>query len=159
MRNCLFMFLPVLSNDFCAKETPLASDSFVERPTPGRQRLFPLAAVELSDLERLDGSRIKAARVDAVPVRMRARHVERLHAASRAEEMPRHAGVERVRGERILAPKQAEPRLRHDQMQVAGFGADRAVALGDLQSGWGLDFETDPTAVTTALMDRHARTS
>src|SRR6185503_14629939 len=94
-------------------------------------RLLPVLAVRARDRRVLDGSFVEAARVDAVAVRMRARHVERLDAADRAERVLRGLGVELVSGECVRARKELEARLRHDQMKVAGSAADRAITIGN----------------------------
>src|SRR5262249_38935118 len=122
-----------------------------------RKLFLPLASVEGlgRDRQLLDRPLIQAARVDAVAVGMRARHIERLDAAHRAEKMLRHAGVESIRGEEFRALEQAEARLRHDQVQEPRLRADRAIALGDREAGGRLDFEADPAAMTTSAMNGH----
>src|SRR5262249_33735497 len=88
-------------------------------------------------------------------VGVRARHVERLDPADRAEQVPGHPGVERVRGELVRAAQQPEPRLRHHEVQVAGLRADRAVALVHLDLGGRVDLEADAAAVTAAGVGDH----
>src|SRR5262249_7813284 len=99
---------------------------------------------------RGDGGGIEAARVDAEAVGMGARHVERFHAADRAEEVLRGAGVEGVSGEHIPAREQGEALRGHDEVQVTGLAADRAVALVHGDPGGGEDLETQAAAVAAA---------
>ena len=66
------------------------------------------------------------------PSGMRARNVERLDAAHRAEQVARGAGVEAVVGEHVVAFEQPEAVGLDDQMQVAGAPAHRAVAVDRL---------------------------
>src|SRR5204862_7651334 len=105
-----------------------------DRPATCRQLLPPFAAVERLDLDGLDRPRIQAARVDAVAIRARARHVERFAAAGRAEKMLRGSGVEGIARQEFLALKQPEARLGHDEMQIPRLGADGAIALGDFEA-------------------------
>src|SRR4051812_16402899 len=69
---------------------------------------LPVAAVDLGDLHARHGAGIETARVDAVSIGVRARHVERFHAAGGAEQVLRRAGVEGVLGERVPAREQPE---------------------------------------------------
>jgi hypothetical protein len=62
---------------------------------------LPVLAVEPADDLFLDGSRIKTPRVHTIAVRMRARNVERLHAADRAEEVLRRVRIEPVAGQTV----------------------------------------------------------
>src|SRR5689334_12489143 len=100
---------------------PGRGSSLEVRRAPLGELLLPLAPVERLDLHRLHGSRVEATDVDAVAVRMRPRHIERFDAAGRAEEVPRYAGVERVRGQRFRALQQAKLRRGHDEMEIARF--------------------------------------
>src|SRR5688500_16337917 len=58
--------------------------------------LHPVLAVKLADRDGLDGSRIKTTGIDAIPVRIGARHVKGLDAAHSAEQMLGDLRVERV---------------------------------------------------------------
>ena len=60
------------------------------------------------------------------------------------------AGIEAVVREEFLTPEQAEAGFRHDQVQVGGLGADRAVALRDGDRGGGGYLEAYAAAVTAA---------
>src|SRR5690348_14241545 len=111
-----------------------------------------IVVVEKAELVSLQGTFINAPHIDAVAVRMRARHVKRFHAAMRAEQMPRGTGIEAVFGERILALQQPETRGWHDQMHEARHAADRAVALLHLRSRWRVHFETHAAAVAAAAV-------
>ena len=57
---------------------------------------FPMLAVELFDRDLADRSWLQTSYVDAVAVRVRPWDVERLHAASLAEEMLSDAGVKSI---------------------------------------------------------------
>src|SRR5690349_19271502 len=58
--------------------------------------LFPVPAVDLAHAGDAERALVEAAHVHAEPVRVRARHVERLDAAVPAEEVLRGPGVELV---------------------------------------------------------------
>ena len=64
------------------------------------------------------------------------------------------SGVERVLRQQRLTLQQLKIRCWDDQVQIAGHTANRAVAFHDVQTGGGLDLETDSAAVTSAGM-RH----
>jgi hypothetical protein len=64
--------------------------------------------------------------------------------------MLRHAGVEAVGREEFLTFEQAKAGFRHDQVQIRGLGADRAVAFCDRDAGRGADFEAHAAAVAAA---------
>src|SRR5580698_11290180 len=98
----------------------------------GRAALFPLASVERTHRDRLNGAAVDAARVDAEAVGVGAWHVKRLHAASAAKQVFCDAGVERVAGERVAALEQLEAFGGYDQVQKAAGAADRTVALDNL---------------------------
>src|ERR1051325_9229669 len=92
--------------------------------------LFPVLPVLAHDRHVLDRPLVEAARVHAVAVGVRARGVEGLHAAHRAEEVPRGAGVERVRAERLGAREELEPLLRRDEVKVPQWQPPRCVSIG-----------------------------
>ena len=115
----------------------------VERPAGAVQRDHRLAR---------HGARIETERVDAVAIRRRARRVERLYTADRAEEVLGHAGAEAVAGQRVGAREQGEALLRHHQMAVAALAANRAVAVLHLDRGRRLAGEAHPAAVAAATV-------
>src|SRR5688572_9770814 len=86
--------------------------------------LLPLAPVERLDRHLFHRARVQAARVDAQPVGMRARHVEGLDAADRAEQVLRDAGVESVVSQRVPAADEGEAVGGNNEVQVAGLAAD-----------------------------------
>jgi len=93
--------------------------------------MLPVPAVERQHFERAQIDPVEAADIDVDFVGIRARHVERMNAASRAKGMFCRAGVEPIGGERVLAADKLELLRRHNQMQKAFFATDRAVAVGD----------------------------
>ena len=93
--------------------------------------LFPVLAVERLNLQGPDTAGLQAADVDADPVRMGARHVERFDPAMAAESVLGDPRPEAVIGEVALAREQHETILRHDQVQEPGHATDRAVAVDD----------------------------
>src|SRR5512138_1909651 len=102
-KNCLFMSPPL-------RRYGTSGKSFLQAGrAPCGILLLPLAAVEGLDIDGFDGRRIEAAGVDAVAVGMRARYVERLDPARRAEEMLGDTRVERVGRQSVLALQQPEP--------------------------------------------------
>src|SRR5688572_16163974 len=84
---------------------------------------------------------------------MRSRNVEALDAAMPAEAMLRRAGIERVFDQVVGSRQQAEPRSRHDHVQVPGHAAYRAVAVERFDLGRSLDLETNAAAMAAAAMD------
>lgn len=94
-------------------------------------RVLPVLAVERMYGQRSEIDTVKAADVDVNFVRVRAWDVKRMNAAGRAERVLGRAGVEPIGGQRIAAAQELELLRRHDQMQEALLGADRAVAAGD----------------------------
>src|SRR5262245_1571456 len=64
--------------------------------------------------------------------------------------MLRHAGVEGIGGQAVLAGEEAKAGFGDDQVEIAGPNADGAVALRDADLGWGLDLEPDAAAVAAA---------
>jgi hypothetical protein len=63
------------------------------------------------------------------------------------------AGVEGVHGEVFLSLQQPEPGFGNDEMQKAGLGTDRAIAVLTNDPLGSLDFEDDRFAVATAAID------
>jgi hypothetical protein len=107
---------------------------FTKLAPPGRVLLFPISAVGLRDGHVFDRARIEAARVDAEAVRVRARDVEGLDAAHRAEQVLGDTRIKGVRGQRVLTAEEGEAVGGNDQVQVAGLAADRTVALENTDS-------------------------
>src|SRR5262249_7408786 len=106
-----------------------------------RHLLFPMLAVEQRNARHAHGAVIEAAHIDAETVGLRARNIEALDAAHRAEMMLRRSGIERVGGDLVRALGQSEALGGHDEMQIAGPAADRAVAFLDLDLVWRQHFE------------------
>ena len=79
---------------------------------------FPVGAVERRDPHPLHGLRVEATGVHAVAVGVRARDVERLHAADGAKKMLRRPGIEGVGGEVSFALLELE--LRAEEKGVVG---------------------------------------
>src|SRR6185436_19320914 len=124
-------------------------------PTALRIVLLPVPAVDPAHARDLESSLVQAAHVDAVAVRVRARHVEGLDAAVRAEEVPRDFRVELVVGQRILAGEQPEILFLDEQVLVPRACAHRAVAIAHLECLRRLDLEAHAPAMATAGMRRH----
>src|SRR4051812_34146004 len=117
--------------------------------------LLPIAPVASDGAHAGHGPRVQAARVHAVSVRMRARHVEGFDATYRTEQVARCAGVELVGGESGGIAQQPEMRGGHDQVQVTALSADRAVAVQNLDVGRSLHLESHPPAMAAAVMSNH----
>ena len=94
---------------------------------------------------------VNAAIGDGHTIRVRARRVVALDAAGIAEEMLGHARIERVADERIFTLQQFEPAGGHDDVDIAGHGADRAIAIFNLEAIGQVDFEPNCAAMTSAL--------
>ena len=98
---------------------------------PCPNRVLPIPAVERARRDRGKVDAVEAAHVHVDLVRVGARYVERMDPAGGAEGMLRRAGVERVGRQRFGAADKLELFRRHDQVQKALLGADRAIAVGD----------------------------
>src|SRR5207302_2910495 len=118
---------------------------------PSALSFFPVTATE-EPVRFQAGSvdLVETARVDGDPVGLRARHVERVHAAMRAEGVLCHAGAEGVGGQRVLAAQQFEMLRLDRQMEDALLRANRAVALRQ-QVQIDLRAEAYPAAMAAAL--------
>ena len=114
--------------------------------------LLPVPAVERRHVDAPNRAGFKASGIDAVAVRIGARDVKGFDAANRAKQVLRGAGVERIGGEKLRAAQQFEARFGDNEMKVAAFAADRAVALSRLDLGGRFDFELHPAAMTPAEM-------
>src|SRR4029453_17070750 len=112
-------------------------------------------AIEGDDAGDADLAVVEAAQIDATAVGLRARHVEALHAADRAEMMFRRAGVEAVGRNLVRALNDAEALLLDDEMEIARFAADRAVALLGLDLGGGQHHAPHPREMTSAPPPAH----
>jgi hypothetical protein len=112
--------------------------------------VFPLATVEGGDRHRRHAARFQAARVDAVAIGMRARHVERLDAAGGAEQVLGRARVELVARQCVFACEQPEACPRHDQVQITAAPADGAVAVEHLEMRGSAHLEAHAAAVAAA---------
>jgi len=131
---------------------------FAKLAPPRGILLLPVPAVGLHDHHVLDRARVEAARVDAEAVRVRARHVEGLDAAHRAEQMLCDARIEAVGSQHFTAAHQGKPVGRHDQVQVAGLAADRAVAFGHPDPRGRQHLKPHSPAVAATSVFDHART-
>src|SRR5688572_461330 len=119
-----------------------------------RRRLgLALGVVERRDGQLPDGVRVEAAHVDVNAVGMRAGYVKTLDPAMPAEAVFRRTRVERVFHQVFRAGQQAEARRRHDQVQVAGHAAYRAVAVERFDLRRSLDFEANAAAMAAAAVD------
>ena len=114
--------------------------------------LFPVTAIEGcdDDVARL---RFKAPHVDGDTVGIGSGNIERLDPARLAEQVPGDAGIERVRGELPFSLQQRESGLRNDQMQVARFPANGAVALRALDAFRRFNLENDGSAVALSRVN------
>ena len=114
---------------------------------------LPIDTVEGERFQRTDRALIETANVDAEPVRIRARYVERLDATHLAEHVLRDPGIESVGRKRILPFHDAKLARGHDQMQEARAFANRAIAfVGDDVFGC-FGFEGYGAAMAASLMD------
>src|SRR6188508_1749814 len=86
---------------------------------------------------------------------MRARHVERLDSAGRAEGVLRGARVERVSRQRISAFRDAKAIGRDDEMQESMSRTHGAVAVVDDELGGCVDLEADAPAVAATRVRDH----
>src|SRR5262245_18931936 len=92
---------------------------------------------------------VQTADIDVDLVGIGTRHIEGMDAAGRAERVLSRAGVEPIGGQRVRTADELELFGRHDEMQKALFGADRAIAFGDTRK-IRRDAETHAPAMATA---------
>ncbi len=98
---------------------------------------FPILAIKRHNREdrRLTG--IKTIRVDADPIRIGARSIERLHTTFRTKGVIGDACVEPIGGELIGPGLKFEIVQRHNQMHKASPGTNGAIAGFHLDLIWG----------------------
>ena len=116
---------------------------------------FPLLPVELLHDHALDRTGIEAARVDAEPVRVRARDVEGFYAADGAKQVLGRVRVEPVGVQNLAPAEKLETLGRDDEVQVSGLAANRTVAFGYPEFRRSADLEPHASAVTTAGVEGH----
>ncbi len=133
-------------------ERPGEGPSFSFRRAPGLLCRFPIPPVEeMARPQRRRIDAVEAAGIDADLVRVRPRHIKRVHAAMPAKGVLGRVGVELIGRELLAALQQLELRGRHDQMQDALLGADRAVAFEQIGQV-GAHPKPHPAAMTTAFI-------
>lgn len=92
--------------------------------------VFPMAAIEKScGLQGGSIYAVEASRIHCYLVGLRARYIERMHAAIRAEWVLRHPGFKCVYRQYILALKQRKIRWKDWQMKNALLRANAATTL------------------------------
>src|SRR3972149_4077547 len=74
-------------------------------PSTFRVLLFPLTAVELPDAQFLYRARVETTSIDTEAIGMRTRHVERLDAANRTEQVLRRVRVETVGSQHLISTR------------------------------------------------------
>ena len=94
---------------------------------------------------------IDAVIICAPAIGVAARLVKYLHTADRAKKMRRLAAAETVAGEIAFARQQGEIAMGDDQMQIAGCGADRTIAIEQFGCGSAPRPKADCTAMTAAF--------
>src|ERR1700722_13289487 len=107
-----------------------------------------MLSVKRVRFDRCEIDIVQTTDVDIDLVGIGARHIEGMNAAGRAECVLGRAGVEPIGGQRVRTAEKLELLRRHDQMQKALLGADRAIALGDAREVR-RDAETYAPAVAT----------
>ncbi len=119
---------------------------------------LPVLAVERLD-DNLLGRLIETANVDVDAIRVRSWDIERLDAARAAEIVLGDTRIERIDAQPIFAGNQLEARFRDDQVQIARFPTDRAVAVLADDRRWCFHFEADGAAVAASRMNHRSRCS
>ena len=90
---------------------------------------FPILAIERLCHRQQVVTNVQATPVYTPAIRVRARLIKTLDAAMPAKEMLGSARPKAIGGEHIRAAVQREIRVRHDQMQITGARAHRAIAV------------------------------
>src|SRR5438067_9163644 len=68
--------------------------------------------------------------------------------------MPGGSGIEPVGGQKFLSREQLGAGAWSDEVEIAGFAANRAIAVHHFQNRRRQDFKTDAAAMTAAAMCR-----
>src|SRR3546814_13967844 len=100
-------------------------------------RLFPITSIELPHRHVQPVIRIQATQIDADALGVGTGPVKALYPACRAEDVPGLAAAEAIARRLRLAIRQPEGAFGHDQVQIAGHRADRAVAVQHFDIGRG----------------------
>ncbi|HEY5806413.1 MAG TPA: hypothetical protein VIT67_00505 [Povalibacter sp.] len=120
--------------------------------------LLPFLSIRLPDIHVLDSPLIETAGIDAKAVWMRPRNIERFDTAHRTKEVFGSVRVEAIRAQGFLTAQEPEAIARHNEMQIACFTADGAIAFGYFNAGRRDDFESHGSAVTSARVSNHVLT-
>src|SRR5579883_461471 len=122
--------------------------SVIARPLVALDRLLLVATVEMLDPQPARFDAFDAAQIHIDLIRIGTRDVERRHAASPTEVMPRHAGIEAINRELLPGRQQSKALARDDPVDITLLRADRAVAY-DRAFDWSTHFEGDRPAVAS----------
>jgi hypothetical protein len=114
--------------------------------------VFPILAVKSRHRYFFDCSRIQAAHVNAVTVRMRSRHIERFDATCLTKHVLCHTGVEGVDRKRFRTLDESEAGFRHDQMKKPAFTTDRTVAFDRFDRSRRFDLESHTAAMAATAV-------
>jgi hypothetical protein len=116
---------------------------------------FPVFPIELLNTHASDGRGFQAPDVHTYPFRVRPGNIIRLDTACFAKQVLRLMGIERIGLQILFAREQAKLILRYDQMQIAGFRANGAIALGNIQVFRRFNLELDRAAVAPTSVGCH----
>lgn len=96
---------------------------------------------------------VKAVKINAPAIRVRAWLIEALYSAFPAEQMFGLARTETVIRNLILSAEQLEILVRHENVQISGHRTDRAVAIEHFARGVDFGAKTDRATMATARDD------
>lgn len=137
-----------------SRNRDVMAGSFVPRQ-PFDNILLPVLAVKRCLCGPSDSAFVKATCVDADAVRMRPWNIERLDTAVPAKIMLRSFGIECIRRELVFSANQTKVFFFDDQMQVTRHRAQAAITITQIEFRWRNNFESNPTAMTSAFVNRH----
>lgn len=116
---------------------------------------LPVLTVERYQGDTFDACSIYATAIDANPVWMRTRYVERLDPTLAAKIVPCDACVELVAGQCLFTLQKSKCRTGHFQVLVTAHSAYAAIAFTESQVSRRIHFKTDIPAMTAAFMHNH----
>ena len=96
---------------------------------------------------------VQAVDVDINPIGIGTWNIKRLDATNPAKTVLGHPTVKGVGLQLLLPGEQAELAAGNDQVQVTGFGTDRAIAILDLDIRIGLNFKLYGATVAASLVE------
>jgi hypothetical protein len=120
--------------------------------------LLPVLAIKLNHPHG-GGTGVEAIHVNIYPIGVGTRDIKWLDTTNPAKTVLGHATIEGVGAQLLRTCKQAELAAGHNQVQVAGLGADRAIAILNLYIFIGFYFKFDRTTVSASVIEHDSNSA